>query len=115
MRQEPLKTQEHYPGEAYFITFVNILQETIYKAMMWSTLLNVWCSSVQYSMGAGGGQALQLRSLRFNSGGVGDVKWRGKKKKGWGCSDSSECVMLVEDLVSLLGWRQRKWGLQAGR
>lgn len=43
----PSKTQEqHGPGEAYFISFVSILQETIYKAMMWSPLLNVWCSSV---------------------------------------------------------------------
>lgn len=33
----PSKTQEqHGPGKAYFISFVNILQETIYKAMMWS-------------------------------------------------------------------------------
>lgn len=43
----PSKTQEqHGPGEAYFISFINILQETIYKATMWSPLLNVWCSSV---------------------------------------------------------------------
>lgn len=41
------RSQEHCgPGEAYFISFVNILQETIYKATTWSPLLNVWRSSV---------------------------------------------------------------------
>lgn len=54
------RSQEHCgPGEAYFISFVNILQETIYKATTWSPLLNVWRSSVIDKCGG----------------------WRGKKNK----------------------------------
>lgn len=74
LKKGPSKSQEqHGPGEAYFISFVNILQETIYKARTSSPLLNVWCSSIIDSMvwwkkTKKNNRPLQLRPLHFNSG-----------------------------------------------
>lgn len=60
-RQDNLKeTKNNGPLERHILfSFVNILQETIYKATMWSSSLNVSCGSV-------------IGSIR--------VRWRTKQK-----------------------------------